>query len=103
MSGSLNTTIPANANAAKNHAPGRPRCAISSLIPVAINSPAAAGLLIATGIRLLIAHRGHPGAWFFAAFAFAGIVVFKLPLMLVLLGLAPLSIAAARVESARSS
>jgi chromate transporter len=65
-------------------------------------SAAAAGLLIATGIRLLIAHRGRPGAWFFAAFAFAGIVVFKLPLIVVLLGLAPLSIAAARVQSARS-
>jgi chromate transporter len=65
-------------------------------------SAAAAGLLIATGIRLLIAHRGRPGAWFFAALAFAGIVVFKLPLMVVLLGLAPLSIAAARVESARA-
>ncbi len=64
-------------------------------------SAAAAGLLIATGIRLLIAHRGRPGAWFFATLAFAGIVVFKLPLMVVLLGLAPLSIVAARFESAR--
>src|SRR5262249_54021110 len=42
ISGNLKTTIPAKANAAKNHAPGRPRCAISSLIPVAISSPAAA-------------------------------------------------------------
>jgi len=65
-------------------------------------SAAAAGLLVATGIRLLIAHRGRPGAWFFAAFAFAGIVVFKLPLMIVFLGLAPLSIAAARVEGVRA-
>jgi chromate transporter len=65
-------------------------------------SAAAAGLLIATGIRLLIAHRRRPGACFFAEFAFAGIVVFKLPLMVVLLGLAPLSIAAARVQSVRS-
>jgi chromate transporter len=63
-------------------------------------SAAAAGLLIATGIRLLLPHRARRGALVFAALAFAGMVVLKLPLLVVLLGLAPLSIAAAGLESA---
>jgi chromate transporter len=55
-------------------------------------SAAAAGLLIATGIRLLRPHRAHPTALLFAGLAFAGLGFVKLPLLLVLLGLAPLSI-----------
>ena len=64
-------------------------------------SAAAAGLLLATGIRLLMPHRRRRAALLFAALAFAGMVFLKLPLLLVLLGLAPLSIAAAGIESAR--
>jgi chromate transporter len=63
-------------------------------------SAAAAGLLIATGIRLLLPHRGRPAALLSAAVAFAAIVFAKLPLLLVVLALAPLSIAAARFETA---
>jgi chromate transporter len=62
-------------------------------------SAAAAGLLIATGIRLLLPHRSRSMALVFATLAFAGMVMLKLPLLIVLLGLAPLSIAAAGLES----
>lgn len=55
----------------------------------------AAGLMTATGIRLLQPYRGHPVALLFAALAFAGLVLAKLPLVALLLGLAPLSIGAA--------
>jgi chromate transporter len=65
-------------------------------------SAAAAGLLIATGIRLLMPHRSRPTALLFAACAFAGMALTKLPLLIVLFGLAPLSIAATAVESARA-
>jgi len=61
---------------------------------------AAAGLLIATGVRLLLPHRARRAALIFAALAFAGLVVLKLPLLVVLLGLAPLSITAADLENA---
>lgn len=66
-------------------------------------SAAAAGLLIGTGIRLLMPHRGQWIALVFAAVAFAGMTFTKLPLPIVLLVLAPLSIAAAglRGRSAR--
>jgi len=57
-------------------------------------------LLIATGIKLLLPHRSRRMALVFATLAFAGIVVIKLPLLIVLLGLAPLSIVAAGLESA---
>lgn len=59
----------------------------------------AAGLLIATGLRLLRPHRRRPLALIFAALAFAGLGVLKLPLLLVVLGLVPLSIALARPEA----
>jgi chromate transporter len=62
----------------------------------------AAGLLIATGVRLLIPHLGRPLAVFFATLAFAGIVFIRAPLPVVLLGLAPLSIAVAAVEAKRA-
>jgi chromate transporter len=64
-------------------------------------SAAAAGMLIGTGLRLLMAHRSRPVALLFAALAFAGMVFTKLPLPAVLLGLAPLAIAAAALERAR--
>jgi chromate transporter len=64
-------------------------------------SAAAAGLLIATGIRLLMPHRSRPAALLFAGLAFAGMAFTKLPLFIVLLGLAPMSIASTAIGSAR--
>ena len=66
-------------------------------------SASAAGLMIATGIRLLMPHRNRRTALLFAALAFTGMAFVKLPLLVVLLGLAPVSIAVARITSARSS
>lgn len=60
-------------------------------------SAAASGLLIATGFRLLIRLRAQPAALLFSALAFVGMVLAKLPLLIVLLGLAPISIAAAAI------
>jgi chromate transporter len=62
----------------------------------------AAGLLIATGIRLLLPHRRRPTALVFAALAYALITFAKLPLLVVLFGLVPLSIAVAGIEKARA-
>jgi chromate transporter len=56
---------------------------------------AAAGLIIATGIRLLRPHRHRPVAMVFAVLAFAGLAVLRLPLLVVVLVLVPLSIALA--------
>jgi chromate transporter len=64
---------------------------------------AAAGLIIATGLRLLSPHRRRPIALGFAALAFAGLAMVKLPLLIVVLGLAPLSIAAARPQRAAAA
>jgi chromate transporter len=64
-------------------------------------SSAAAGLLIATGIRMLIPHRRRPQAWIVAASALGGIAFAKLPLFIVLLGATLLSIVLARFEEAR--
>jgi chromate transporter len=66
-------------------------------------SAAAAGLMIATGLRLLRAHRTRPTALLFATLAFAGMAFTKLPLLIVLLGLAPLSIAVAGFANARAT
>jgi chromate transporter len=66
-------------------------------------SAAAAGLMIATGIRLLLPHRSRRTALLFAALAFAGMALTKMPLLFVLLGLAPLSIAVAGLASTRAS
>jgi chromate transporter len=66
-------------------------------------SAAAAGLMIATGIRLLMPHRGRRTVLLSAALAFTGMAVAKLPLLVVLLGLAPISIAVAGIASARAS
>jgi len=64
-------------------------------------SATAAGLLIATGVRMLLPHRGRPAAVLFAALAFGLMAFGKLPLLFVLLGLAPLSIAVAGIARAR--
>ena len=62
----------------------------------------ASGLLIATGIRLLLPHRRRPAALLFAVLAFGLITFAKLPLLAVLFGLVPLSIAVAGIEKARA-
>jgi chromate transporter len=62
---------------------------------------AAAGLVIATGIRMLLPHRRRPVALLFAGLAFAGMTLIRLPLPLVLALLAPLSIAAAAAAARR--
>src|SRR5580700_7594423 len=64
---------------------------------------AAAGLIIATGLRLLLPHRRRPIALGFAALAFTGLAIAQLPLLIVVLGLAPLSIAAARPQRAAAA
>ena len=62
---------------------------------------AASGLLIATGVKLLIPHRGQPAALLFAALAFALITYVRLPLLAVLFSLVPLSIAVVGIEAAK--
>jgi chromate transporter len=62
----------------------------------------AAGLLIATGIRLLMPHRRRPGALLFAALAFSLITFGRAPLLVVLFGLVPISIVIAGIQSARA-
>jgi chromate transporter len=62
----------------------------------------AAGLLIATGIRLLMPQRGRPAALLFAALAFALIAFLRLPLLAVLFSLVPLSIAVAGIEARKA-
>jgi chromate transporter len=59
---------------------------------------AAAGLLIATGIKMLLPYRTRPAAIFFAIAGFVLMVVAKLPLLMVLLGVAPISIAWAGLQ-----
>jgi len=65
-------------------------------------SAAAAGLLIGTGLRLLVPYRSRYTALLFAGLAFAGMAFTRLPLPIVLLALAPISIAVARIEDARA-
>ncbi|HEX3996020.1 MAG TPA: chromate transporter, partial [Acetobacteraceae bacterium] len=65
-------------------------------------SAAAAGLLIATGLRMLRPHRKRPEALVITALAFGGIVFTSLPFLMVLCGLAALSIAIAGIESTRT-
>ena len=57
-------------------------------------SGAAAGLVIATGFKMLTPQRRRPTAVLFAGVAFCAIVFIRLPLPVVLLVLAPLSIGA---------
>jgi chromate transporter len=61
-------------------------------------SATAAGLLIATGIRLLLPHRRRPAVVIFAALAFGLMAFAKLPLLIVLFSLTPLSIAVAAIS-----
>jgi chromate transporter len=65
-------------------------------------SASAAGLLVGTGLRLLRPHRGRRTALLFAGLAFAGMAFTRLPLLIVLLALAPISIGVAGIESARA-
>ena len=58
-------------------------------------SAAAAGLMLATGLRLLKPHWRSPRVVAFAAFAFGGLAIARLPLLLVLAALAPLSVGVA--------
>src|SRR5215510_2494534 len=62
----------------------------------------APGLLIATGIRLLMPHRRRPAVLLFAGLAFGLITFAKLALLAVLFVLVPLSIAIAGIEKARA-
>jgi chromate transporter len=62
----------------------------------------AAGLLIATGARLLKPHQHRPAALLFAALAFTLITVGKLPLFAVLFSVVPISILVAGIENARA-
>ena len=65
-------------------------------------SAAASGLLIATGIRMLVPHRSRAAAVIFAGLAFGLMAVGKLPLLVVLFGLLPLSIGVAGLEHRRA-
>jgi chromate transporter len=65
-------------------------------------APAAAGLLFATGVRLLLPHRGRPAALLFAGLVFVLMAFSKLPLLVILFSLVPLSIAVAGIEVARA-
>jgi chromate transporter len=62
----------------------------------------AAGLLIATGVRLLRPHRHRSASLLFAALAFSLITFGKLPLFAVLFSVVPLSILVAGIEAARA-
>ena len=64
-------------------------------------SATAAGLLAATGVRLLQPHRRHPVPIVFAALALASMAFSKLPLLVVLFTLAPLSIAISALRLGR--
>ena len=59
-------------------------------------SAAAAGLIIATGVRLLLAYRERPAAILIATVAFAALAIARLPLPLVVVVLLPLGVALAR-------
>jgi chromate transporter len=66
-------------------------------------SAAAAGQIIATGVRLLTQHKGQPTWLLFAVLAFVGIAFAKLPLLVVLAGLAPCSMVLAGFQSTRDT
>jgi chromate transporter len=65
-------------------------------------SAAAAGLMIATGLRLLRSHRRHVPTLLFATLAFVGLAIARFPLLTVLVTLAPLSVAATVLTRARA-
>lgn len=58
-------------------------------------SATAAGLLVATGVKLLLPHRRRPAAIIFASLALTLLAFSKMPLLAVLFILAPASIAVA--------
>jgi chromate transporter len=62
----------------------------------------AAGMMIATGFKLLAPHRRRPAALIFAALAFGLMTFTRLPLLVVLFSLTPLSIGVAYIEAARA-
>jgi chromate transporter len=62
----------------------------------------AAGLLIATGARLLKPHHHRPAALLFGALAFTLITVGKLSLFAVLFSVVPISILVAGIENGRA-
>jgi len=64
-------------------------------------SAAAAGLMLATGLRLLRRYRTDIGAITVAALGFLALAVAKFPLLLILVVLTPLSIAMTMVRQAR--
>jgi chromate transporter len=64
-------------------------------------SSAAAGLLIGTGIRMLIPLRNHPLTLIVAAMAFGGMTFTKLPLLIVLFGVTLLSITVTQIEATK--
>jgi chromate transporter len=65
-------------------------------------SAAASGMLIATGIRILMPYRNDRRALIVAALAFGGMTFTKLPLLIVLFGTALLSIATAQIEAVKT-
>jgi chromate transporter len=65
-------------------------------------SAAASGLLIATGIRMLMPHSRRPQALIAAVLAVGGMTLTKLPLSVVLFSLGSLSIAVAGIGHART-
>jgi chromate transporter len=65
-------------------------------------SAVGAGLLIATGIRMLTLQRNRPQALAAAALAVGGIVFTKLPLLVVLFSLALLNTAISKIRNART-
>jgi chromate transporter len=64
-------------------------------------SAAAAGLLIATGIRMLLPYLRRPPALIVAACAFGGMSLTQLPLLVVLVGTALLSIVITATDDMR--
>jgi chromate transporter len=66
-------------------------------------SAAAAGMLIATGIKLLLPHRRRPAGIIIACVAVVLMAFTRLPLLAVLTGLAPFSIAIAGFREPRVS
>jgi chromate transporter len=62
----------------------------------------AAGLLIATGIRMLVPHIRRPRAVIVAMLDFGAMAFTTLPVLVVLLGLALVSITAVKIKSART-
>jgi chromate transporter len=65
-------------------------------------SAAAAGLLVATGVKLLLPQRHRPAAIIFASLALVLLAFSKLPLLAVLSILVPASIAVAALFPASS-